>query len=85
MIERDGGLFAADEVALAHGCNVAEAMGAGIAVGFKSRWPEMYAAYKKACASREFQVGGVFEWHADDRMIFNPNSARRPTRPTWFT
>jgi O-acetyl-ADP-ribose deacetylase (regulator of RNase III) len=31
--------------ALAHGCNCQGAMGAGIAVGFRERYPRMYEEY----------------------------------------
>ena len=33
--------------ALAHGCNCAGAMGKGIAVEFRERFPKMYAEYKQ--------------------------------------
>jgi len=70
--ERTGDLFAQpDLTALAHGCNCAGAMGKGIAVPFKQRWPRMYAAYKSRCAARRFQVGDVFVWQEDGMTIFN--------------
>jgi len=46
-----GDLFAnASSVqAFAHGCNCAGAMGAGIAVGFRTRYPAMYEEYRRRC------------------------------------
>lgn len=70
------------QVALAHGCNCAGAMGKGIAVEFKRRWPEMYAIYKRMCDRGEFGCGDVFAWKdvASGRTIFNLG-----TQKTWKT
>lgn len=70
------------EVALAHGCNCAGAMGKGIAVEFKQRWPEMYRAYKNICKSGDFNPGAVFVWKdpSSKRIIFNLGTQR-----TWRT
>lgn len=79
----DGDVFATNsDVALAHGCNCAGAMGKGIAVEFKRRWPEMYSIYKKKCKSSEFDCGDVFCWEDADsgRTIFNLG-----TQKTWRT
>src|SRR5262245_28319764 len=38
--------------ALAHGCNCAGSMGAGIAVGFKERYPAMFEEFKRRCSAR---------------------------------
>jgi O-acetyl-ADP-ribose deacetylase (regulator of RNase III) len=60
--------------ALAHGCNCQGSMGAGIAVGFRERYPEMYEEYRRRCKAdpREFNPGDVFFWRAEDRpSVFN--------------
>lgn len=60
--------------ALAHGCNCPGSMGAGIAVGFKERYPAMYQEYRLRCkaAPREFNPGDVFLWKEEDKpSIFN--------------
>lgn len=70
--ERTGDLFAQpDLTALAHGCNCAGAMGAGIAVEFKRRHPAMYAAYKTLCAEKKFRPGDVFTWKEGALTVFN--------------
>jgi O-acetyl-ADP-ribose deacetylase (regulator of RNase III) len=48
--------------ALAHGCNCRGSMGAGIAAGFRERYPEMYEEYRRRCKAtpREFNPGDVF-------------------------
>lgn len=60
--------------AFAHGCNCAGAMGAGIAVGFRERYPAMYEEYRQRCKAtpREFNPGDVFLWKdAGQPWIFN--------------
>lgn len=72
---RQGGLDA-----LAHGCNCAGAMGKGIAVEFRARFPRMYAEYKQRCAEGRFQPGDVFTWTEDGLTVFNLG-----TQKTWRT
>lgn len=61
--------------ALAHGCNCRGSMGAGIAVGFRQRYPEMYEEYRRRCKTnpREFNPGDVFLYRPDDDRpsVFN--------------
>jgi O-acetyl-ADP-ribose deacetylase (regulator of RNase III) len=72
-----GDLFAyAGLDALAHGCNCAGAMGKGIALEFKRRFPKMYAEYKALCASGQFRLGGVFVWRGSEAIVFNLGTQR---------
>ena len=58
-----GDIFATLGVsAFAHGCNCAGAMGKGIAVSFRERWPKMYEEYRRRCKAGEFKLGDVFIW-----------------------
>lgn len=60
--------------ALAQGCNCRGSMGAGIAVGFKERYPQMFEEYRRRCKAdpREFNPGDVFLWRANDQPdVFN--------------
>ena len=66
--------------ALAHGCNCAGAMGKGIAVEFRARFPEMYVEYKQRCADGRFKLGDVFTWTAASVTVFNLG-----TQKTWRT
>jgi O-acetyl-ADP-ribose deacetylase (regulator of RNase III) len=67
-----GDLFATEGlVAYAHGVNCAGAMGAGIAIEFKKRWPRMYEEYALRCADRRFQLGDVFPWSEDGVTVYN--------------
>lgn len=65
---------------LAHGCNCAGAMGRGIAVEFRKRFPEMYAEYKRRCADGQFNLGDVFVWRQGGITVFNLG-----TQKTWRT
>jgi len=59
---------------LAHGCNCQGAMGAGIAVGFKQRYPKMYVEYRRRCLAmpRQFNPGDCFLWQEKDKpAVFN--------------
>ncbi len=60
--------------ALAHGCNCQGSMGAGIAKGFKERYPEMFEEYRRRCKTepRKFNLGDVLLWKAEGRpWVFN--------------
>lgn len=64
----------------AHGCNCAGAMGKGIALQFKERFPNMYLKYKKLCKEGEFSLGDVFTFDYGDGFVFN-----LATQATWKT
>ncbi len=67
-----GDIFATDGLrAYAHGCNCAGAMGAGIAIEFKRRWPRMFDEYAARCADGRFRLGDVFVWSEGEHTIFN--------------
>lgn len=69
--------------ALGHGCNCAGSMGAGIAVGFKERYPAMYEEYRRRCKTDppEFVMGDVFLWReAGKPAVFNLGTQPRPGR-----
>lgn len=64
----------------AHGCNCAGAMGAGIAVQFRHKYPEMYRQYKAACADGSFKPGDVFDYDYGGAHVYNLG-----TQITWRT
>ena len=60
--------------ALAHGCNCQGSMGAGIATGFRDRYPQMYEEYRRRCKAqpRRFNLGEAWLWKADGQpWVFN--------------
>jgi O-acetyl-ADP-ribose deacetylase (regulator of RNase III) len=78
--EREGDLFETSARALAHGCNCAGAMGRGIAVEFRKRWPDMFSRYRELCEGGRFKPGDLFVWTSEDRIIYNLGTQR-----TWRT
>ena len=76
-----GDIFALDNIqGYAHGCNCAGAMGKGIAVQFKNKFPKMYLEYKKLCSENKFNPGDVFDYKYHDIHIYNLG-----TQLTWRT
>jgi O-acetyl-ADP-ribose deacetylase (regulator of RNase III) len=65
----------ADVDAWGHGVNLKGVMGAGIALGFKERFPEMFALYKKACDQKTYAMGDVFPYQCFNeqpvKIVFN--------------
>jgi O-acetyl-ADP-ribose deacetylase (regulator of RNase III) len=69
--------------ALAHGCNCAGSMGAGVAVGFRERYPAMFEEFRRRCRAKpkEFDLGGVFLWREPGLPpVFNLGTQPRPGR-----
>ena len=69
--------------AFAHGCNCAGSMGAGIAVGFKERYPAMFEEFRRRCKAKppEFGLGDVFLWREEGKpAVFNLGTQTRPGR-----
>lgn len=54
-----------------HGCNCGGAMGKGIALQFRKRFPLMYEQYKELCREGKFEVGSVFCYHYEHGVVFN--------------
>jgi O-acetyl-ADP-ribose deacetylase (regulator of RNase III) len=68
----EGDLFTDEGTrAWGHGCNCAGAMGAGIAVEFKRRFPRMFEEYRERCADGRFGLGDVFVWSEGDMTVYN--------------
>ncbi|MFY0256485.1 macro domain-containing protein [Chitinophaga sp. 30R24] len=57
--------------AYAHGCNCAGAMGKGIALDFKIRYPKMYEEYKVRCKNGTFKLGSIFVYSSPPFTVFN--------------
>jgi len=69
--------------AFAHGCNCQGTMGAGIAVGFRRRYPAMYAEYRRRCKAqpRAFNLGDLFLWRDEQQpWVFNLGTQERTWR-----
>lgn len=55
----------------AHGCNCAGAMGKGIALEFKKKFPNMYKEYKFLCSEGGFNLGDVYEYFTGQGYVYN--------------
>lgn len=79
-IER-GDIFSIPNVtSYAHGCNCAGAMGKGIALQFREKFPAMYTEYRELCANGTFRVGDVFDYDYGQGHVYNLG-----TQVTWRT
>jgi len=64
----------------AHGCNCAGAMGKGIALQFKNKFPKMYIEYKRLCKEELFSLGDIYTYDYGNGTVFNLGSQK-----TWKT
>ena len=58
--------------------NCVGVMGAGVALAFKTRYPAMFSAYKKACDAGEVRPGLLHIWQSPTEWILN-----FPTKRHW--
>ncbi|MCE7008602.1 macro domain-containing protein [Kibdelosporangium philippinense] len=77
ITEKTGDLLAADTVALVNAVNCVGVMGKGIALQFKRKFPDNFAAYAAACARGEVHLGQMFVV-TEPRLIIN-----FPTKQHW--
>lgn len=67
-----GNVFKIEDVeSFAHGCNCAGAMGKGIAVEFKKKFPNMYKEYKSLCYEGDFNLGDVYDYYTGKGYVYN--------------
>ncbi len=79
VIEKTGDLFFAGELAIGHGVNSFGVMGAGIAAGFRRRWPKMYNEYRRVCLEGALKPGGIWVYNAPEgRRVFNICTQEHP-------
>lgn len=77
----NGDIFNLKDVnSYAHGCNCAGAMGKGIALQFKIKYPKMYLEYKNLCKKEMFNLGDTFIYKHEKGYIFNLG-----TQKSWRT
>ncbi|EMI54950.1 macro domain-containing protein [Rhodopirellula sallentina] len=65
-----GDLFEADVDAITNAVNCVGAMGRGIALAFKQRFPDNFVAYKQACDAGSLRPGSV--------LVFDRGESERP-------
>lgn len=72
LVDGSGDLFAANVEALVNAVNTVGVMGKGLALAFKTKFPDNFAAYQRACKAGELVVGKMF--------VFD----RAPAVPRWI-
>jgi O-acetyl-ADP-ribose deacetylase (regulator of RNase III) len=65
--ETTGDLFAENVDALVNAVNTVGVMGKGLALAFKQRFPENFAAYRAACDAGDLVPGKMFVFDRGDR------------------
>ena len=69
---QEGDIFKIPQIKnYAHGCNCSGAMGNGIALLFREKFPLMYKQYKELCKEGKFKTGGVFCYRYEHGVVFN--------------
>lgn len=66
ITEKHGNLLDDDAQALVNTVNCVGVMGKGIALAFKSRYPQMFQDYRADCFARRVLPGSVRPWRAAD-------------------
>ncbi|ACV79076.1 macro domain-containing protein [Nakamurella multipartita] len=92
VVERSGDLFRSGADAIAHGVNTFGLMGAGVALGARTRFPQAYREYRGWCRTGRLLPGGAHIWvppaGADLPILVNLASQDRPgphARLDWMT
>lgn len=76
-------LFNAPEDAIGHGVNLQGVMGAGIAVGFRDKYPEMMPSYRQWCETAD--PGDILLYRAKDgKVVVNLGTQRLPGRDATY-
>lgn len=73
-----GNIFTSDCRVLVNTVNCVGVMGAGIALEFRLRYPEMYARYVQLCAEGRIDIGMLWVYRTPDRWVLN-----FPTKREW--
>lgn len=78
LIYRRTSLFESSAQTLVNTVNCVGVMGKGIALAFKQREPQMFAAYKKICDQKLLTPGKLWLWRGNDHLTLN-----FPTKVHW--
>lgn len=81
MIEyREGNMFTSDAEVLVNPVNCVGVMGAGLALQFKNKFPQMFQVYKEICADKEIVPGAPVLWLDEN---FDKKILLFPTKVHW--
>ncbi len=79
LIIRDGNIFFSPCKALVNPVNCVGVMGKGLALDFKSRYPDMFLEYQEKCSNGELRPGILHFWESDNGEIV----VNFPTKKHW--
>lgn len=83
----DGTVFNTPAHTLVNTVNCFGVMGAGIALEFKLRYPEMYEEYKQRCNKKEYKIGRPRLYKSSEKWVLNfptKNHWRYPSKIEWI-
>jgi len=83
----NGNIFNSKAETLVNTVNCVGAMGKGIALEFRRRYPNMFEEYKKACANNELKPGHIWQYNKGDVSILNfaiKNDWKYPSKIEWI-
>lgn len=80
LVIRSGSLFDSSLTSLGQGVNIRGVMGAGIAVEFRRRFPQMYEHYREVCRLGALDPGYVHRFRENGINIYNIASQDEPGR-----
>jgi len=86
-IEKKGNIFNTSAMAVVNTVNCVGAMGKGIALDFKMRFPMMFKAYQKICFEHKLHPGQILPYHDDDFLILNfaiKDDWKDPSKVEWI-
>lgn len=84
MIEyRQGDIFESGADLLVNPVNCKGIMGAGLALQFKKRFPENYAAYRQYCLEGKLKPGGTFVFESIVNLA-TKDDWRKPSQLEWI-
>lgn len=73
-----GNLFESNTQTIVNTVNCVGAMGKGIALEYKNRYPDMYVKYRELCLKKLLNIGQLWLYKSEDRWILN-----FPTKLDW--
>ena len=75
---KNGSIFTSDMQVLVNTVNCFGAMGKGIALEYKTLYPDMYKKYRKFCLNGQLRIGQLYLWSNGINHVLN-----FPTKNHW--
>ncbi len=86
-IEKKGNIFNTKAMAIVNTVNCVGAMGKGIALEFKLRYPEMFKEYQKICFEKRLRPGQILPYRKSNPWILNfaiKDDWKDPSKEEWI-